>query len=116
MVGFVWTWEATGNVALGALAALAVGALAGLLNGLFVTLIGIPSLVVTIGTQFLFRGLTLCSSTAGASPLVESEGPGQSRVLVGQPSASRWSSGGWSWWRSGLAAALPASPRAERAT
>ena len=34
-----------------------VGASAGLFNGVLVTLVGIPSLVVTIGTQFLFRGL-----------------------------------------------------------
>jgi rhamnose transport system permease protein len=36
---------------------LAVGALAGLLNGLLVTRLGLPSLAVTIGTLTLFRGL-----------------------------------------------------------
>lgn len=59
MVGFVWTWQATDSTELGMVAALAVGALAGLFNGLIVTLIGIPALVVTIGTQFLYRGMTL---------------------------------------------------------
>ena len=44
---------------LGILAALAIGCLAGLFNGVVITFIGIPSLVVTIGTQFLFRGLAL---------------------------------------------------------
>ena len=34
-----------------------MGAGAGLFNGLVVTVVGLPSLVVTIGTQFLFRGL-----------------------------------------------------------
>jgi simple sugar transport system permease protein len=59
LVGFVSTWQATGNVELGVVACLAVGALCGLFNGVLVTFIGIPSLVVTIGTQFLFAGLAL---------------------------------------------------------
>ena len=42
MVGFVSVWEATGSVELGILAALAMGAGAGLFNGLFVTLVGYP--------------------------------------------------------------------------
>ena len=62
MVGFAWTYDATGEVLLGAAAALGVGAGAGLFNGLVVTIIGLPSLVVTIGTQFLFRGLMLVLS------------------------------------------------------
>jgi rhamnose transport system permease protein len=36
---------------------LAIGALAGLLNGLLVTRLGLPSLVVTLGTLALYRGL-----------------------------------------------------------
>lgn len=71
MVGFVVVWQATGSVGLAAIAAVAVGGLAGLFNGVFVTIIGIPAIVVTIGTQFLFRGLTLV--------LVD----GRSMVLVG---------------------------------
>jgi simple sugar transport system permease protein len=59
MVGFVFTWQATNSTELAMLVAIGVGALAGLFNGLIVTLIGIPALVVTIGTQFLYRGLTL---------------------------------------------------------
>ena len=71
MVGFVWIWQASGSVELGILAALAVGGLAGLFNGLVITLIGIPSLVVTIGTQFLFGGLTLVLVGGHQYPLVE---------------------------------------------
>jgi rhamnose transport system permease protein len=37
--------------------ALAVGTLAGLVNGLFVVAFGLPSLVVTIGTLALYRGI-----------------------------------------------------------
>jgi simple sugar transport system permease protein len=70
MVGFVFAWEATGSAELGAAAALAVGAGAGLFNGVIVTFIGIPSLVVTIGTQFLFRGLALTLVAGRTLPLV----------------------------------------------
>jgi len=56
MVGFVFTWQATGSTELGVVACVAVGALCGLFNGFFVTIVGIPALVVTIGTQFLFAG------------------------------------------------------------
>lgn len=38
---------------------LAVGALGGLLNGVLVTRLGLPSLVVTLGTLALYRGLAL---------------------------------------------------------
>lgn len=42
-----------------ALAALLVGALGGALNGFLVTVVGLPSLAVTIGTLALFRGLAV---------------------------------------------------------
>jgi len=85
MVGFVWTWDATGSVALAAVVTLAVGAAAGLFNGLVVTLIGLPSLVVTIGTQFLFRGLVLVL-VGGQSTALASTRTDQTRdILVGKP-------------------------------
>jgi simple sugar transport system permease protein len=59
MVGFIYVWRGTGSVELGIISALLVGASAGLFNGVLVALIGLPSLVVTIGTQFLFRGLAV---------------------------------------------------------
>ncbi len=40
-------------------AALATGLLLGWFNGLLVVLVGIPSIIATIGTQFLWRGLVL---------------------------------------------------------
>ncbi len=46
-------------VEIGILAVLAVGAAGGLLNGLLVTRAGLPSLVVTLGTLALYRGLAL---------------------------------------------------------
>jgi simple sugar transport system permease protein len=59
MVGFIFAWRGTGSVELGILAALLMGGAAGLFNGVLVALVGLPSLVVTIGTQFLFRGLAV---------------------------------------------------------
>lgn len=84
MVGFVSAWDATGSVELGIAAALAVGALAGLFNGLLVTMVGIPSLVVTIGTQFLFRGLTLVLVGGRSFALVDTQNSGAYDVLVGR--------------------------------
>ena len=84
MVGFIAVERTTGNVALAVLTALAVGALAGLLNGVFVTLIGIPALVVTIGTLFLYRGLTLALVNGRSFALVEARDSEMSRVFIGR--------------------------------
>jgi rhamnose transport system permease protein len=51
------TWAAGWPLWLCIVAALVVGALCGLLNGLLVTKLGLPSLVVTLGTLALYRGL-----------------------------------------------------------
>lgn len=85
MVGFVWTWEATDNVLLGAIASLSIGAGAGLFNGLVVTIIGLPSLVVTIGTQFLFRGLMLVLVAGRSFSFGETRGDLTRDVFVGKP-------------------------------
>jgi len=85
MVGFVFVWQATGSVALGAAASLGVGAAAGLFNGLIITFVGIPSLVVTIGTQFLFRGLTLVLVNGRSYALVDTQQSPAYDVLVGRP-------------------------------
>ncbi|MBA3414573.1 MAG: ABC transporter permease, partial [Chloroflexia bacterium] len=51
------TWEAGLPLPLCIAITLLVGAAAGGLNGLFVTRLGLPSLVVTLGTLSLYRGL-----------------------------------------------------------
>ncbi|HLI88099.1 MAG TPA: ABC transporter permease [Ktedonobacteraceae bacterium] len=51
------TWSAGIPLWLDIVIALAVGAVAGLFNGLLVTRLGLPSLVVTLGTLALYRGL-----------------------------------------------------------
>jgi simple sugar transport system permease protein len=84
MVGFVAVERTMGNVELAILTALAVGALAGLVNGAIVTLIGIPALVVTIGTQFLYRGLTLALVSGRSYALVEARDSTAFRILDGR--------------------------------
>jgi simple sugar transport system permease protein len=66
MVSFYFTYQwtafthnATIQVFLGIIAALATGTIVGWINGAIIVYFGIPSLVVTIGTQFLWRGAVL---------------------------------------------------------
>jgi simple sugar transport system permease protein len=84
VVGFVGIWRGTGSVELGVVAALAVGSLAGLFNGVLITFIGIPSLVVTIGTQFLFQGLTLVLVNGRSFALVDTRTAPIYEILVGK--------------------------------
>jgi simple sugar transport system permease protein len=84
MVGYVGVEHTTHNVALGVLAALAIGAAAGFVNGFFVTVIGIPALVVTIGTQFFYRGLTLVLVDGKSYTLLETTDSIAGRLLVGR--------------------------------
>ncbi len=73
MVAFSFTYNGTafiGNatirVLLAIIAALLAGTIIGWLNGIIVVKFGIPSLVVTIGTQFFWRGAVLVL-TSGAN-------------------------------------------------
>lgn len=50
-------WEAGVPIETALLICLVLGAVLGALNGLFVTVLGLPSLAVTIGTMALYRGL-----------------------------------------------------------
>ena len=84
MVGFTFTWQATGSAELGFLAAIGVGALCGLFNGFVVTYVGIPSLVVTIGTQFLFTGLTLVLVNGKSYALVDTNSSITYALLAGK--------------------------------
>ncbi len=84
MVGFVGVEKTIGNVWLAVAAAIAIGAVAGLFNGVLVTFLGIPALVVTIGTQFLFRGLTLALVNGKSYALVEARDSTAYRLLDGR--------------------------------
>ena len=61
-----------------------MGAGAGLFNGLVVTVVGLPSLVVTIGTQFLFRGLVLVLVGGKSFALASTRGDPTRDLLVGK--------------------------------
>jgi simple sugar transport system permease protein len=66
-----WVAIATGQGELGLIAALAAGLAIGLLNGVLVVRFGIPSLVATIGTMFLWGGIVVLGTNAtGASTTV----------------------------------------------
>ena len=68
---FVETGATNGSFLLAFVACLAIGALAGLGNGLLVTKIGIPSIVATIGTMFLWRGMVNILAEGRGIPLVD---------------------------------------------
>ncbi|MBN1219885.1 MAG: ABC transporter permease [Anaerolineae bacterium] len=84
MVAFVLVFNATGSVFLSLGAGLVTGFLAGLLNGIIVVGIGIPSLVVTIGTQFFWRGAVLVLLGGKGNTLVETRGTFFYNLLVGK--------------------------------
>ena len=84
VVGFLFLYNATGSPFLGFIAALVVGAACGLLNGGLVVLIGIPSLVATIGTQFLLRGATVLLVNGKGQTLGELRDTYLYQVLVGK--------------------------------
>ncbi|MBB5417446.1 simple sugar transport system permease protein [Paraburkholderia atlantica] len=54
---FAWCVNTTGSAWLAVIAALAGGALVGVVNGVLVAVVGVPSIIVTIGTQFLWAGV-----------------------------------------------------------
>jgi len=68
----------------GLVVALATGAACGFLNGVLVARLNIPSLVITIGTQFLFRGLELVLIGGTGVPMTEDQYP-QMHALLREP-------------------------------
>jgi ribose transport system permease protein len=60
-----WGWPPEAGILVG----LAVGALAGSINGLIVTWIGINPLIATLGTLSIFRGLTYVTAGTGVTPI-----------------------------------------------
>jgi simple sugar transport system permease protein len=70
MVAFILTYNATTSVGLAFIAALVTGTLIGWFNGIIIVRFGIPSLVATIGTQYLWRGAVLVLSTGKSGSLI----------------------------------------------
>jgi simple sugar transport system permease protein len=84
LVGFTSVWEATGNVVLSVLACLLVGLACGLLNGFLVAILGIPSLVITLGTLFFFRGLEMVLIGGQSTTLGDDRLDGLNNLLNGK--------------------------------
>jgi simple sugar transport system permease protein len=84
MVAFVNTLTLTGSIGLAFVASLVAGFLVGLLNGVIVVRLGIPSLVATLGTQFFWRGFVLVITDAGGFSLVPIKETGLRQALVGR--------------------------------
>ena len=68
----------------GLVCGLGTGALCGLVNGLLVASLNIPSLVITIGTGFLFRGLELVLMNGTGVPMTADAYP-QMHALLREP-------------------------------
>jgi simple sugar transport system permease protein len=83
-LAFGETYLASGSFLLALLACLAVGVVTGLINGLLVTKVRIPSIVATIGTMFLWRGLVnVLTQGKGVALAAITDNP-LNRIFVGQ--------------------------------
>lgn len=93
--GFIFaiTFKTTGSIFLGLIACIATGAIVGLLNGILITKIGIPSIIVTIGMQFFIRGFSNILSQGRAYPMALGESFFYKLFagnILGLPSQSYW--------------------------
>ncbi|OGD35637.1 sugar ABC transporter permease [Candidatus Atribacteria bacterium RBG_16_35_8] len=89
VMGFcAWLFSAvfnqTNNVYLALVIALAVGMLAGFINSVLIVRVGIPSLILTIGMMFMWRGLVYIASGGRGLSLVATKGTVLYKVLVGR--------------------------------
>lgn len=84
MVAFAYTFQFTGSVPLAFVASLATGSVVGLINGIIVVGIGIPSLVATIGTQFFWRGAVLVLLGGKGTTLIAARESFLYNLLVGK--------------------------------
>jgi simple sugar transport system permease protein len=91
MVAFSFVYDGTGlignttiRVFLAIVAALFTGTIIGWINGIIIVKFGIPSLVVTIGTQFFWRGAVLVLTNARNFPLTYIKETVFHPILVGR--------------------------------
>ncbi|HLB48347.1 MAG TPA: ABC transporter permease [Anaerolineales bacterium] len=84
MMVFSIVLERSENVYLAFTACLVAGLLAGLLNGAIVVRFGIPSLVVTLGTQFFWRGVVLVVTAGNGAGLTSTKATILYGALVGR--------------------------------
>ncbi len=84
MLVFVNVLQMTGSSGLAFIACMVSGFLVGLLNGIIVVRLGIPSLVATIGTQFFWRGVVLVVTGGHPASLVPVKDTVLHQALVGR--------------------------------
>jgi len=93
---FASVFSATGSFWLALLACIGSGVLVGMTNGFIVAKIGVPSIVVTLGMQFLIRGFSNLISN-GTAIIVPLRGTLSQQILVGKigkiPMQSLWFAG-----------------------
>lgn len=89
VMGFcAWVFSAvfnqTNNIYLAFVISLAVGIAAGFINSVLIVRVGIPSLILTIGMQYLWRGLIMIASGGFGLSLVDTQGTILYKALVGR--------------------------------
>jgi len=84
MVAFLQIWQETGSPILGLIACLLTGLAVGALNGFIIVRLGIPSLIATIGTQFLWRGAVNIITNGRSGVLTDLRDTPFREVLVGK--------------------------------
>lgn len=93
--GFIFTitFQTTNSVILALICSILSGVIVGIINGTLVTSIGIPSIVVTLGMQFLIRGFSNIISN-GLARTVEVDKTFSYKIFVGKlgpiPAQSIW--------------------------
>jgi len=95
---FVSLCASTGNPTLALVISLLTGLLAGLLNGILVVKVGVPSLIITIGTMFFWRGMIMVGSGGTGKKIVGVKGTILFQSLVGRiggvvPAQALWAIG-----------------------
>jgi len=81
---FAELYSTMSNFPLAFIACIAVGLLLGWLNGVVITKVGVPSIVLTIGTMFLWRGLVHVLVQGQSISLFEMDGTMWNSLMVGK--------------------------------
>lgn len=86
LAGWVFSaiFNTTRNIYLAFFACLVAGIITGYLNGIIVVKLGIPSLIATIGTMYLWRGLVMILSSGSGLSLVAAKGTVLKSLLIGR--------------------------------
>lgn len=84
MVAFWDVYERTDSLGVAMVGCLVAGFVVGLLNGIIVVKLRIPSLIATIGTQFFWRGVVEVIRSGQGESLIVTEGSVLREMLVGK--------------------------------